>query len=155
MVIHVSGLLAIIIFYLMILLVGIWAAWKHKRSASDRSETIMVGGRDIGLFVGGFTMTGEFSFFSTLSIYTFITDVCAFILFYTRQLISKACDILNELQTFVHYKFIIILIWEEKPEASFQHLRKSDIINSWAHFKWNRETFIHLCLVKYHVYHFI
>ncbi len=27
---------------------------------TDRSETIMVGGRDIGLFVGAFTMTGEF-----------------------------------------------------------------------------------------------
>lgn len=64
MAIHVEGLLAIIIFYLLILMVGIWAAWKNKRSGisdgSDRSESIMVGGRDIGLFVGGFTMTGEF-----------------------------------------------------------------------------------------------
>lgn len=63
MTIHVEGLLAIIIFYLLILMVGIWAAWKNKRSGtsdgSTRSESIMVGGRDIGLFVGGFTMTGE------------------------------------------------------------------------------------------------
>ncbi|KAA0716186.1 High-affinity choline transporter 1 [Triplophysa tibetana] len=61
MTIHVEGLLAIIIFYLLILMVGIWAAWKNKRSGtshgSSRSESIMVGGRDIGLFVGGFTMT--------------------------------------------------------------------------------------------------
>ncbi|XP_057192828.1 high-affinity choline transporter 1 isoform X2 [Triplophysa rosa] len=61
MAIHVEGLLAIIIFYLLILMVGIWAAWKNKRSGisdgSSRSESIMVGGRDIGLFVGGFTMT--------------------------------------------------------------------------------------------------
>uniref|UniRef100_A0A8C6S885 High affinity choline transporter 1 n=1 Tax=Neogobius melanostomus TaxID=47308 RepID=A0A8C6S885_9GOBI len=45
----------------MILAVGIWAAWKNKNSgvseSGDRSERIMVGGRDIGLFVGGFTMT--------------------------------------------------------------------------------------------------
>uniref|UniRef100_A0AAY4BM02 High affinity choline transporter 1 n=1 Tax=Denticeps clupeoides TaxID=299321 RepID=A0AAY4BM02_9TELE len=61
MAIHVEGLVAIVIFYLLILLVGIWAAWKNKNSGveegTDRSETIMVGGRDIGLFVGGFTMT--------------------------------------------------------------------------------------------------
>ncbi|XP_041936466.1 high affinity choline transporter 1 [Alosa sapidissima] len=61
MAIHVEGLVAIVIFYLLILIVGIWAAWKNKNSGvvegTDRSETIMVGGRDIGLFVGGFTMT--------------------------------------------------------------------------------------------------
>nr|XP_001339635.2 high-affinity choline transporter 1-like [Danio rerio] len=61
MAIHVEGLLAIVIFYLLILMVGIWAAWKNKHAGisegTDRSETIMVGGRDIGLFVGGFTMT--------------------------------------------------------------------------------------------------
>lgn len=62
--IHVDGLVAIALFYLLILFVGIWAAWKNKNSGvgegTDRSETIMVGGRDIGLFVGGFTMTGKF-----------------------------------------------------------------------------------------------
>ncbi|XP_074839351.1 high affinity choline transporter 1 [Carettochelys insculpta] len=56
---HVEGLVAIIVFYLAILLVGIWAAWKTKHSGSDgdRREAIIVGGRDIGLLVGGFTMT--------------------------------------------------------------------------------------------------
>lgn len=61
MTIHVEGLVAIALFYLLILFVGIWAAWKNKHSGeaegTDRSEIIMVGGRDIGLFVGGFTMT--------------------------------------------------------------------------------------------------
>ncbi|XP_039187752.1 high affinity choline transporter 1 isoform X1 [Crotalus tigris] len=59
MVFHVEGLIAIILFYLAILFVGIWAAWKTKNSGSDgdRRETIIVGGRDIGLLVGGFTMT--------------------------------------------------------------------------------------------------
>uniref|UniRef100_A0A2K6ELW7 Solute carrier family 5 member 7 n=1 Tax=Propithecus coquereli TaxID=379532 RepID=A0A2K6ELW7_PROCO len=56
---HVEGLIAIIVFYLLILLVGIWAAWRTKNSGSaeERSEAIIVGGRDIGLLVGGFTMT--------------------------------------------------------------------------------------------------
>ncbi|KAG5283323.1 hypothetical protein AALO_G00040820 [Alosa alosa] len=60
MAIHAEGLVAIVIFYLLILAVGIWAAWKNKNAGGegvDQSETIMVGGRDIGLFVGGFTMT--------------------------------------------------------------------------------------------------
>ncbi|XP_038853110.1 high-affinity choline transporter 1-like [Salvelinus namaycush] len=59
--IHLEGLAAIALFYVLILAVGIWAAWKNKHAGeaegTDRSETIMVGGRDIGLFVGGFTMT--------------------------------------------------------------------------------------------------
>ncbi|XP_026522733.1 high affinity choline transporter 1 [Notechis scutatus] len=59
MVFHVEGLIAIILFYLVILFVGIWAAWKTKNSGNegDRREAIIVGGRDIGLLVGGFTMT--------------------------------------------------------------------------------------------------
>ncbi|KAM4561663.1 high-affinity choline transporter 1-like [Fundulus diaphanus] len=61
MAIHAEGLVAIVLFYVLILFVGIWAAWKNKNSGVsegiDRSESIMVGGRDIGLFVGGFTMT--------------------------------------------------------------------------------------------------
>ncbi|XP_053560858.1 high affinity choline transporter 1 [Bombina bombina] len=56
---HVEGLVAIIIFYLAILFVGIWAAWKTKntRGDGDPREGIIVGGRDIGLLVGAFTMT--------------------------------------------------------------------------------------------------
>lgn len=73
MAIHAAGLVAIVIFYLLILFVGIWAAWKNKNSGVgvDRSESIMVGGRDIGLFVGGFTMTGELVNYG-LNYYTYL-----------------------------------------------------------------------------------
>ncbi|XP_018422527.1 PREDICTED: high affinity choline transporter 1 [Nanorana parkeri] len=56
---HVEGLIAIILFYLAILSVGIWAAWRTKnlRGDGDPREGIIVGGRDIGLLVGAFTMT--------------------------------------------------------------------------------------------------
>ncbi|XP_051882331.1 high-affinity choline transporter 1 [Pristis pectinata] len=61
MTVHVDGIVAIVLFYLLILFVGLWAAWKSKNSPSggamDQSEAIMIGGRDIGLLVGGFTMT--------------------------------------------------------------------------------------------------
>nr|XP_039265400.1 high affinity choline transporter 1-like [Styela clava] len=56
--INITGLISIIIFYLIIVLIGVWAAWrKRKKGAGSQSETIMVAGRDIGLFVGCFTMT--------------------------------------------------------------------------------------------------
>lgn len=82
--IHVEGLVAIVIFYVLILVVGIWAAWKNKASGDneslDRSENIMVGGRDIGLFVGVFTMTGEFEGRSDLRLqFGFLSDFNPFL----------------------------------------------------------------------------
>jgi len=60
MAVNVPGLVSVIIFYLIILGIGIWAAWitKKKNDSQEKSETIMVAGRDIGLIVGSFTMTG-------------------------------------------------------------------------------------------------
>uniref|UniRef100_H2YD71 Uncharacterized protein n=1 Tax=Ciona savignyi TaxID=51511 RepID=H2YD71_CIOSA len=56
--VNVPGLVSIIVFYLLILAIGIYAAWRKRRAGTgNESETIMVGGRDIGLFVGSFTMT--------------------------------------------------------------------------------------------------
>ena len=60
MAVHVVGLIAIIFFYVIILLVGIWAARKSKSSgASPDSEDVMLAGRNIGMIVGVFTMTGK------------------------------------------------------------------------------------------------
>jgi high affinity choline transporter 7 len=69
MALNVLGLVGIIVFYLLILGVGLWAAFKKKRNSNDdlceggekttESEDVMLAGRDIGLFVGGMTMTGE------------------------------------------------------------------------------------------------
>ena len=52
------GLVAIIIFYIVILVVGLFASWKKKAVSQTDSEELMLAGRDIGLFVGCFTMTG-------------------------------------------------------------------------------------------------
>ena len=60
MYVHYMGIISIIVFYLLILLVGIWAARKSK-SGSD-SEDVMLAGRNIGLLVGVFTMTGWLQF---------------------------------------------------------------------------------------------
>ena len=59
MAIHFLGVVSIVVFYLLILLVGIWAARKSKGTSAD-SEDVMLAGRNIGLLVGVFTMTGMF-----------------------------------------------------------------------------------------------
>lgn len=55
--INIGGIVAIVVFYLLILIVGIWAA-KKKGNGSESEEEVMLAGRNIGLFVGIFTMTG-------------------------------------------------------------------------------------------------
>ncbi|CAK8686524.1 unnamed protein product [Clavelina lepadiformis] len=62
MAVFVAGLVAVIIFYLVVLIVGIWAAWRNRLRGSqqEQNERIMVGGRDIGIIVGSFTFTGTF-----------------------------------------------------------------------------------------------
>ena len=58
MVVHIGGLVAILFFYVLILLVGIWAGRKQKSSEkAPDTEEIMLAGRNIGLLVGIFTMT--------------------------------------------------------------------------------------------------
>ncbi|XP_044018414.1 high-affinity choline transporter 1 [Aphidius gifuensis] len=54
--INIAGFLSIVIFYIAILGVGIWAA-KKKRSNNNSDEEVMLAGRSIGLFFGIFTMT--------------------------------------------------------------------------------------------------
>ncbi|KOB76718.1 High-affinity choline transporter [Operophtera brumata] len=55
--INVAGVISIILFYVLILAVGIWAARK-KPPGENSEEEVMLAGRSIGLFVGIFTMTG-------------------------------------------------------------------------------------------------
>ncbi|XP_048763871.1 high-affinity choline transporter 1-like [Ostrea edulis] len=55
MVLNVPGLIAVIIFYIVILVIGLWAARRTK--GETNSENIMLAGRNIGAFVGVFTMT--------------------------------------------------------------------------------------------------
>ena len=57
MAVHWGGVVAIVIFYLLILAVGLWAARKGKGSSD--TEDVMIAGRNIGLAVGIFTMTGK------------------------------------------------------------------------------------------------
>ena len=56
MAVNVPGLIAVIIFYILILAVGLWVARKKKAA---NNEDLMLAGRSIGLGLGIFTMTGE------------------------------------------------------------------------------------------------
>lgn len=62
--INLAGVVSIVLFYLLILAVGIWAGRK-KEEGNDSEEEVMLAGRSIGLFVGIFTMTGNFNSFAT------------------------------------------------------------------------------------------
>ena len=56
---NVAALVVVIIFYLVILLVGILASWRVTGKFNvESSEDHMVAGRNIGVVVGVFTMTG-------------------------------------------------------------------------------------------------
>ena len=57
--INVWGLVAVILFYVLILVIGLIASWKNKSLKSQQSEQVMLAGRNIGWFVGVFTMTGN------------------------------------------------------------------------------------------------
>ncbi len=56
--VFIGGIVSIIIFYILILSVGIWAGKKQKSTEKEPdTEEIMLAGRNIGLIVGIFTMT--------------------------------------------------------------------------------------------------
>ncbi|XP_040894295.1 high-affinity choline transporter 1-like isoform X2 [Toxotes jaculatrix] len=61
MAVDVPGLVAVLVFYLVILVIGIWASRKSKKMektcAGNKSEVTIVGGRNISVLVGVFTMT--------------------------------------------------------------------------------------------------
>ena len=63
--INVPGLISIILFYLLILAIGVVAAWKKNKNTKQAQTTeeetneVILAGRNIGMFVGCFTMTGR------------------------------------------------------------------------------------------------
>jgi len=52
---NVWGVVSIVLFYVLILAVGIWAG--RKGSGEHSEDEVMLAGRNIGMFVGIFTMT--------------------------------------------------------------------------------------------------
>ena len=64
MVVNVAGIVAVVVLYCVVLLTGIWASKKARREENkcqtSKSEVTIIGGRNISLLLGSFTMTGEF-----------------------------------------------------------------------------------------------
>ena len=61
---HFPGLIGVIVFYLVILGVGLYAAWKNSKMRKEAeeqvsAEDVILAKRNINLFVGVMTMTGE------------------------------------------------------------------------------------------------
>ena len=63
MALNVPGLVAVVLFYLLVLGTGVWAARKSRRAerkcSGDQTEVVLLGDRNISLVVGIFTMTGQ------------------------------------------------------------------------------------------------
>jgi len=62
MAVNVAGVVSVVLFYILILFVGIWAGRKKKPTEEGdpdglETEEVMLAGRNIGVFVGIFTMT--------------------------------------------------------------------------------------------------
>ncbi|XP_060903245.1 high-affinity choline transporter 1-like [Labrus mixtus] len=61
MALNIPGVVAMVLFYILILGTGVWAARKSRRaerkSHGDRTEVVLLGDRNISLLVGIFTMT--------------------------------------------------------------------------------------------------
>ena len=58
MAVDVPGVISIVVFYILILAVGIWAGRKSAKSAS--STDAFLANRNMGLFVSFFTLTGTY-----------------------------------------------------------------------------------------------
>nr|XP_043884641.1 high affinity choline transporter 1-like isoform X2 [Solea senegalensis]XP_043884642.1 high affinity choline transporter 1-like [Solea senegalensis] len=79
MALNIAGVVAVVVFYILILVTGILAAWKAKKaektSRGNRTEVVLLGDRNINLLVGIFTMTatwvgGGFILGVTEAVYT-------------------------------------------------------------------------------------
>ena len=53
--VNIVGVVSIVVFYMLILGIGLWAAWRRK----EGEEEAMLAGRSIGMVVGTFTLTGN------------------------------------------------------------------------------------------------
>lgn len=62
MALNIPGIIMMVVFYVLILVTGMWGARKSQKaermSVGDRTEVVLLGDRSISLLVGIFTMTG-------------------------------------------------------------------------------------------------
>lgn len=89
---NVVGLISIIVFYIAVLLVGVWAGWRQRKIVKNEGRTqdqeeVMLAGRNIGLFVGILTMGGNIEMRPTDSILFFWSFRVIF-LFFNIQFVS-------------------------------------------------------------------
>ncbi|XP_058496769.1 high-affinity choline transporter 1-like isoform X1 [Solea solea] len=79
MALNIAGVVAVVVFYILVLVTGILSAWKTKKaertSRGNRTEVVLLGDRNINFLVGIFTMTatwvgGGFILGVTEAVYT-------------------------------------------------------------------------------------
>ena len=80
MAVNIPGLVAVIVFYVIIFLVGVLAAKlqakKNRHQNTRGDEEVMLAGRNLGWFVGCFTMTGRPDSLCHMSLLHCIMKIC-------------------------------------------------------------------------------
>lgn len=63
MAVNIPGVVMMVVFYLMVLGIGVWAMFKsrkkQKKSGATGMEMVLLGNRSVNVVVGAFTMTGK------------------------------------------------------------------------------------------------
>lgn len=85
---NIAGIISVIFFYVIILVVGIWAGKKKKTGGSDleESEEVMLAGRNIGMFVGIFTMTGKYVLWNQTSLVRYLFSYFCYAAYFPKHL---------------------------------------------------------------------
>lgn len=98
MAVNVPGLVAVVVFYIVILVIGIWASRKSKKVEKTcdgtKSEVTIVGGRNISVLVGVFTMTGRIFIFFYACHLVVLGIVCALPSLHCALLLHSSLDYL-------------------------------------------------------------
>ncbi|XP_014877975.1 high-affinity choline transporter 1-like isoform X2 [Poecilia latipinna] len=98
MALNIPGVTVMVLFYLLVLGIGIWASVKSKKEAKkgrgDKTEMALLGNRGINLAVGIFTMTGGFFFAEPMRNSKYVTMMDPFQIKYGKvptAALSLAC----------------------------------------------------------------
>lgn len=54
--VNIGGIIAVSVFYLIVLAMGIWASWKEKKRGKNTTDSVVLAGRNIGVTLGTLTL---------------------------------------------------------------------------------------------------
>lgn len=75
--VNIGGIIAVSVFYLIVLAMGIWASWKEKKRGKNTTDSVVLAGRNIGVTLGTLTLIGiHFQIINSSLHFLLITKCC-------------------------------------------------------------------------------